>query len=434
MSKQTLALVETKTTTVAAKVTYTPIPVPDVSHLPMLDPGSLAPTVLLQTLAKALTMKRDHGSATEAEFVAWLVNRLPVTMIDAAGNIHVDLRASQYQATMFTSHTDSVHHGGGVNLVRVDGQYWRADGAALGADDGAGVALMAHMIERGVPGYYIFFRGEECGGVGSSWLAEHMPELVGDFDRAVAFDRAGYSDVITHQSRGRCCSEAFAEALSEALCDQGLLYMPCDSGVYTDTAEFTHLIPECTNLSVGYKNQHGWREEQDVAYLIEMAEALVQINWDALPVARDPKVIESCYAKGWYSDSWPPATNTTRSSMDSADDLRRARAGYSSMDGWGNPDRDDDDDVVQPLSPEDWLEGDELDLYWALEEAMMGKYTELLDILADELYPADPHLGRSHISRAKLIPMVLEGAMDRLEQGFDAETVATELIDVCMIT
>lgn len=434
MSKQTLTLIEAKATTVAANPIYQKPTAPDVSHLPMLKPDDLGPSVLLQTLAKALTMRRDHGSATEAEFVAWLTNRLPVTMIDAAGNIHVDTRTNQYQSTLFTSHTDSVHNGGGVNRVRVDGKYWRADGAALGADDGAGVALMAHMIERGVPAYYIFFRGEECGGVGSSWLVENMPTLLSDFTHAIAFDRAGYSDVITHQGRGRCCSDTFAEALSNALCDQDLLYMPCDTGVYTDTAEFIEIIPECTNLSVGYKFQHGDREEQDVEYLIRMAEALVQIDWASLPVSRDPAEVDMASLSAWYSDTWPRATNTTRSgysSMDSADDLRRARSGYSHMDGGTFLDSEDE---RQKLHPEDWLDGDELDLYWAVEEAQMGKLTEIMDILSDHLYPSDPSVGQRHISRAKLTLKVLERAMNDLELGVDAETVKAYLVDVALIT
>ena len=332
MSKKTILLPEpTKPTTVLPK--WVPPPAPKVDHLPMLDLATLPSTVLLQTLGKALTMRRDHESYTEAEFVGWLVNRLPVSMIDSAGNVHVNLCTEPNHRTMFTSHTDSVHSGGGVNRVRVDGDYWRADGAALGADDGAGIALMCHMIERGVPGYYVFFRGEECGGIGSSWLAETMPELLADFDRAVAFDRAGSSDVITHQGRGRCCSDKFAQALSDALNDQGQLYMPCDGGVYTDTAEFIHIIPECSNLSVGYKSQHGDREEQNIPFLIALADSLVKIDWDALPVDRDPKKREpKTYSYGkdfdakWFTggakydsgtdsyfddDKWPPALETT---------------------------------------------------------------------------------------------------------------------------
>jgi hypothetical protein len=244
------------------------------------------------TLARAVQARRGAGSYGEQEFVAWLSHILPVNMIDGAGNLHVDLRRDG-AATLFTAHTDTVHHDHGMdknktyNSVRVDGDFWRADGDVLGADDGAGVALLVHMIGAGVPGYYIFFRGEECGGLGSKWLAENMPDLCGEFDRAVAFDRAGYSDVITHQGRQRCCSDAFADALAAALTTEGDWFVPDATGVYTDTAELTHLIPECTNVSVGYFRQHSVHEYQNIAFLQRLAEQVVKIDWDALPTARD---------------------------------------------------------------------------------------------------------------------------------------------------
>ena len=141
-------------------VTLTP-PRPDPDLFPVLDPELLPSNIFWDVLATALTRRRDYGSATEAQYVAWLARLLPVSMIDAAGNVHVDTRSTPDHRSMFTSHTDTVHSSGGVNTVRVDGKFWRASkGAALGADDGAGNAIMAYMIDRGLPGYYVFFRGE----------------------------------------------------------------------------------------------------------------------------------------------------------------------------------------------------------------------------------------------------------------------------------
>lgn len=401
------------TTSGATAGKFKPPKKPGASHLPLLDPSTLPSTVLMQTLAKALTMRRDHGSYTEAEFVGWLANRLPVTLIDAAGNIHVDLCTEPQHRTMFTGHTDSVHRGGGVNSVRIDGNFWRADGAALGADDGAGIALMCHMIERGVPGYYVFFRGEECGGIGSKWLAQEMPELLTGFDHAVAFDRAGYSDVITHQSQGQCCSTAFAEALSQQLCDQGLLYMPDDTGVYTDTAEFIGIIPECTNLSVGYKNQHGEREEQDVAYLVQLADALVQIDWSALPVARDPKVRSFSRHDMWFDrydrrsrdatpSGWPPAMSTATG--DAVD------GGFAAMNDA------------------------EVELYSAIQNAIDGDTSLLHKLMGEHLQPSNVGNCRHYVRPAKLDFDELSDALSSLEQGWTAEGVLEDLIDQCSTT
>lgn len=195
--------------------------------LPRLDVRHWFSNKLLDTLSYALTMRRGSCSRGEQEFVAAISRWLPVTMIDGAGNLHVDARRG-HSRTMFTAHTDTVHRVDGptTNSVIVDGQFWRADGDALGADDGAGVALLVHMIHSDVPGYYVFFRGEEAGGIGSKWLAENMPDLCGEFDRAVAFDRAGYSDVITKQAGGRCCSDEFADALAGALTTEEDWFLP----------------------------------------------------------------------------------------------------------------------------------------------------------------------------------------------------------------
>ena len=273
------------------------------AHLAYVTPADVPSTTLMQVLYRALSTQRASGSHEEGAFVAWLCNRLPVTLIDEAGNIHVDTRMTSAQRTMFTSHTDTAHHYGGNNHIRLDGKFWRADeGACLGADDGAGIALMLHMLEAQVPGYYIFFRGEEVGGVGSRWLAENMPNVLDDIDRCISFDRADYSDVITHQAGGRCCSDAFAQALATALTreDLSVAYIPDDTGVFTDSANLTELVSECTNLSVGYKHQHGDGEWQDVIFLQELAAQLCTVQWDALPVERDP-LVRSTSERGLFS-------------------------------------------------------------------------------------------------------------------------------------
>lgn len=264
---------------------------------------------LMEVFFDAVGTKRPADSKSEAEFVARLAKRLPVTMVDGAGNLHVDLRhlASPASRTMFTSHTDSVHRIDGPNKFTVDGRYVRACEDVLGADDGAGVALMCHMIENKVPGLYCFFRSEEVGGVGSKWLAKNMPELLVEFDRAIAFDRAGEYDVITHQAGTRCCSDLFAAELSNQLSleESGLMFMPSDGGVYTDTAEFTEIIPECTNVSVGYLRQHSDEEQQDILFLQALADTLCLVDWESLPTERDPSVTENLWANWSSVADWP---------------------------------------------------------------------------------------------------------------------------------
>lgn len=300
------------------KATYFPnFPKPAYphAHLPLVTDMDVPGTMLMQALYRCLSVKRPHRSMAEARLVAWLVNRLPVTMIDGAGNVHVDLRTSPAHRTMFTAHTDTVHDNGGPNRIRLDTQtngdiLWRADeGDCLGADDGAGVALLMHMIDKGVPGLYVFFRGEEVGGIGSTWLGENGKNILADIDHCVSLDRADQTDVITHQAGGRCCSDEFAEGLAAALTteDLSMAFLPDSTGVFTDSANLTHLIPECTNLSVGYKHQHGDGEYQNVTFLQRLADQLCAVPWDDLPVKRDPMVKESKWAsvafdpKRWLS-------------------------------------------------------------------------------------------------------------------------------------
>jgi len=358
------------------------------AHLPLLKHKDVPSTVLMQTLHYALSRRRVAGSICEARFTAWLANCCAVTMIDGAGNLHIDARKDKTHRTMFTAHTDTVHSTGGTNAIRYDVTQgmWHADkGHALGGDDGAGIALMVHMLDAGVPGYYVFFRDEESGGIGSHWLASTMHALLKDFDRCVSFDRAGYHDVITHQAGGRCCSETFAEALATALTrdDMSLVYVPDAGGVFTDSANMAQAIPECTNISVGYANQHGDREWQDVGFLQILARQVAAIHWDSLPTERDPRLDE--YPQPHTSMKWSdtPATGKI----------------------------DDFDEYVAD----------------SLSDAATGDPAALRAIVAEHLLPGQPEMARRHIDTQRVMARAYEEYADGIYAGdFDA----TQILDI----
>lgn len=403
---------------------------PDTDSMPLMRLDDLPQNMFWQVLGRALTWRREYGTKTEAAYVAWLVNRLPVSMIDCAGNIHVDTRTAPHHRTMFTSHTDTVHHGGGVNNVHVDDKFWRAGkGHALGADDGAGNAIMAHMIERGVPGYYIFFRGEECGGVGSKWLAEEMPHVFDDIDHAVAFDRADYYDVITHQGGTRCCSDEFAEALATELSTDEHWMTPCNGGVYTDTAEFIETVPECTNISVGYKHQHGDREYQDVEFLWDLAQRMIHVNWSELPVKRDPKVYESLYTRA-------PRRKGAAKGSASAYGVYMGLGPMSDLeeeDYWDAWDRSgvEPSDPVGAVGP--MAEAD-LELLDALENAIdYCLFGPLMTMVATHVYPANPNLAHQNMRMVDINDDVLMSALEMVDAGWDTAVVLQEIYDACAI-
>ena len=189
--------------------------------------------------------------------------------------------------TMFTCHLDTatskfekVNHIFDNNFIKTDGT------TILGADDKAGMTIMLYMIGKEIPGLYYFFLGEEVGCIGSGYAAKLD---FSKYKRCISFDRRGYGSVITHQLRGRCCSQLFANRLSEELTNLGLSYSPDSTGIVTDSAMFVEQIPECTNLSVGYFKEHTLSESQDIIYLKKLCQLCTEVNWEKLPTERDPR-------------------------------------------------------------------------------------------------------------------------------------------------
>jgi hypothetical protein len=205
---------------------------------------------------------------------------------DKWGNYFITV--GENPTTMFTCHLDTaskefvnIKHKQSPNFIETDGK------SILGADDKAGMTVILWMISKRVPGIYYFFIGEEVGCIGSRALAKefNFPNI----KKVVSFDRRGTSSVITEQLYGRCCSDIFAKALSDQLnaVEPKFKYAPDPTGIMTDSAQFIDLVPECTNISVGYYNEHTGREKQDMEHLIRLCHAVTKVNWESLPVIRD---------------------------------------------------------------------------------------------------------------------------------------------------
>lgn len=204
---------------------------------------------------------------------------------DKAGNYFIKIGTS---TTVFTCHLDTygdeqesiTHHVAATGYVFTDGF------TILGADDKAGMTIMLYMIHHNIPGLYYFFIKEEIGGVGSKEALQHHTDLFSNYQRMISFDRSGTHDVITEQKSGRCCSDFFALALCEALNQEGLQYQPSPHGYFTDSDRFINVIPECTNISVGYYDEHTVDEHLDYFHLQKLAQACVFIEWELLPTLR----------------------------------------------------------------------------------------------------------------------------------------------------
>lgn len=280
-------------------------------------------------LARILTTKRAHGSAGEQQFRLWLMATLrnmkeePRVMEE---NIVVTVGTGS--KILFSSHIDTVHSqaasDGSQQKLAYDKSFGhlfldkdsKGYGNCLGADDGAGVYLMLRMIAAKVEGTYCFHVGEERGGIGSGNMRAKQPKFLEGFTHAVAFDRAGTSDVIYKQGGTQCASMECAEAIAKALniANTTFEFQPSDRGTFTDTKLYAGIIPECLNISVGYMDQHGDNESLDVGFLEDLVDACIAIKWEALPVKRKPVVgdfysSKKTAAPGGFSFQPPPKSN-----------------------------------------------------------------------------------------------------------------------------
>lgn len=246
----------------------------------------------VEVLLDILGYQRFAGTQGEQDMIAKHIATLPNAEEDDYGNWWVVVGDAP-PTTMFSSHTDTVEKRSAVGRKKLSLKgAWlsAAGGGVLGADCGTGIWIMLNLIKAQVPGVYVFHRDEEIGGGGSSHIAKHHPERLEGIKHCIAFDRKATSHVITHQGGSRCCSDAFANAFADLLnLGTGMEFEPNDGGSFTDSANYTHLIPECTNLSIGYYDQHTMEERQDLSFAAALVLKLISLPFDQLPAERDPE-------------------------------------------------------------------------------------------------------------------------------------------------
>jgi hypothetical protein len=273
-------------------------------------------------------LRRPRFSNTEGE--SYVIQKylapLPGMEVDGYGNYMLlipNIDADDPVTTMFSSHTDTVHKMTATDTYKLSlrgGWLSRAGGGVLGADCGTGIWIMLNLINAGVPGLYVFHRDEEIGGKGSTFFAEEYAELLGTMEHCIAFDRKGETDIITHQGGTRCCSEEFAAAFAGMLnLGTALKFKGDDTGSFTDSANYTHLIPECTNLAIGYYDQHTQEECQDLTFVSHLINKLISLDFSQLPSVRDPSVVEDAWDdfnfRDYYHAPKRPGTSSKMTQM-----------------------------------------------------------------------------------------------------------------------
>ncbi len=257
---------------------------------------------ITKTFLKLTSRTYPHG--TEGQLFPYLYSQIPGLQSDEFGNLFVKIGESD---VMFTSHLDTatsanteVNHVFDKNIIKTDGK------SILGADDKAGVTVMMYMIKKQIPGLYYFFLGEEVGCVGSKKVAAVQKEnKIEGINKVISFDRRNTKSIITYQSSQRCASDTFGKALADQLnkADSTFEYDIDPTGVLTDSVQFIKIYPECTNISVGYQSEHTFSESQDIEHLRKLAVACTKVDWNSLPVERDPSKVEyrsyGSYGGGW---------------------------------------------------------------------------------------------------------------------------------------
>lgn len=253
--------------------------------------------------------KRTYPHGTEE----LLKDHLPIGYkSDGLGNYY--LLIGDKPSTMFTCHLDTASKPI-QNITHVfNGDFIETDKTTiLGADDKAGMVVLLSLIENKIPGLYYFFIGEEVGCIGSGRLAQvwDKTDFCNHITKVVSFDRRGTDSVITDQFYGTCCSDEFAKELANRLNNEDVTFKfkPDPTGVFTDSAKFMELVPECTNISVGYYNEHTVNEKQDIVFLKRLCNAVTKIDWETLPIKRDPK--DDTFDLSYYRKFYGSGTTTS---------------------------------------------------------------------------------------------------------------------------
>lgn len=250
------------------------------------------------TFLSLTTKTYPHGHEEE------VLSFLPKLNKDSYGNYYVIIGDNKKPSVMFTSHLDTAdrtqvptklysREEDGSEIIYTDGT------SILGADDKAGVTVMLYMMDHNIPGLYYFFIGEERGGIGSNMVSADFDKIdyLENIKKCISFDRRKTESVITEQLGRVCCSSQFGTALCDEYNKSGLNLSLDPTGIYTDSASFIDDIPECTNVSVGYNNEHTGREYQNMTFLSKLCDASLKVNWESLPVARKVGLDQELLAK-----------------------------------------------------------------------------------------------------------------------------------------
>jgi hypothetical protein len=341
-----------------------------------------------------LGIKRPHLSKGINRVMDRILSLIPkgaVAREDEWHNLWVDLRGESGSRTLFAAHLDTAEFSkveGTIPLFFNPTGEWIHSGGKhiIGADDGAGIAILIALLQAKVPALYVFTQGEECGGDAARNAASDP--CLNDIDRCIAFDRKGTKDIVADQARGILASHAFVDALSAQL-GMGHTWA---LGSYTDSSEWDAKVKEIVNVSVGYESAHTVNEKLNYTYFRKLRAAVLKVDWESLPTVgpapdankyrgrwgkhrRDPLPLDM-YELGWWDEGFYSYPARKVSELERMDKLvpacQRTRAIERPLIL---------PDVVQPWEPESRLLAQALGFDPDIDEALTSKLAESLEAM-----------------------------------------------------
>jgi len=281
----------------------------------------------LKSITRILSFRRAPGTASFAAFCALVLD--PVFGApDQFGNYTLAVGSPLHA---FVAHSDTVERKTGMVSLHVDVDQIigvaKSDttSACLGADCGAGIWIILEMIRAQRPGLYIICAEEETGCNGAAALAAQRPDLFAGIQSAIEFDRHDKNgkQVITDMVAGPVCSDDYADTLC-ALLGQG--YKPSSDGLLTDVMEFMDILPNVTNISVGYQGHHTPGETLDFKALRALRDVMITADFSALPTTPKPaKPAATRFIPSDYEWAFPYKSSQPRGPK-----------GWPDHDGWAD--------------------------------------------------------------------------------------------------
>lgn len=204
---------------------------------------------LLKTLLTFLKKNYDNVTATEDYLIA--EGDIPIALV-----AHLD--------TVFPDPPENIYYDPRKGVI------WSPEG--LGADDRAGIFSILKIVKAGYKPHIIFTTEEERGGIGATQLLIKNPKCpFKELKYMIELDRAGTCDCVFYD----CENDLFTEYIESFGFIEAL-------GSFSD---ISILAPywgiAAVNLSIGYENEHSYREVLHVGPLYRTIKRVIAMLKDA---------------------------------------------------------------------------------------------------------------------------------------------------------